>query len=346
MFLAEIMVYAALMWQLREMRPLVDGLTLAGAWWWGILAVHCVLLSAWLEASGFSAGWRSAGCYLAGTMLLTPSVVVLGARRPGAAAWHWFVVLPLVIVLQWPALTQLMNGVRRESIEIGMPAFSGVLLVLLMSTGNYFGTRQTFSSFLISVTVLLNVIPATGLVDVPFRSVIPLLSLILLWLTCVRVRRYLDQLNRSIRLSSTLHQRSAELWRLFRDLYGMVWFRRVMDRVNQFAVREKWSVRLTADGFQPLEATLPTCAITAGSAVLAARSEQPEDNNTERIVTTVSAALQPDPVPVSVPVSVSDIVVRRPVDVLCWVLRRFADDEWLRIHAGVEVCSGRIVGED
>lgn len=342
MFLAEIMVYIALMRQLLRIRSILNGLTLAGAWWWGVAAVHCVLLSSCLEAADFSAGWRSAGCYLAGTMLLTPSVVVLGARRPGADSWHWFVVLPLVMVLQWPALTQLLNGVRRESIEIGMPAFSGVLLVLLMSTGNYFGTRQTFSSILITTTVLINAIPATGLVDVPCRAVIPLLSLVLLWLACFLVRRNLDQLNHSIKSSSTLHQRSTGLWLLFRDLYGMVWFRRVMDRVNQFAVREKWSVRLTADGFQPLVATFPPSVATTGSAGLAERSEHPEVVNREYSVSPASATSQRDPMPASV----SDVVVRRPVDVLCWVLRRFADDDWLTIRAGVEVCSGRIAGDD
>jgi hypothetical protein len=38
------------------------------------------------------------------------------------------------------------------------------------------------------------------------------------------------------------------VWQDFRDFFGMVWGRRVMDRMNQTAAEEGWPVRLHFDG--------------------------------------------------------------------------------------------------
>ena len=64
----------------------------------------------------------SAAAYFATTMLLTPLVTTLGARRPGIAPWHWFVVLPMVVVLQWPAASQLFGSHWRVPVELNAPA--------------------------------------------------------------------------------------------------------------------------------------------------------------------------------------------------------------------------------
>ncbi|MEZ6148255.1 MAG: hypothetical protein R3B91_23050 [Planctomycetaceae bacterium] len=40
--------------------------------------------------------------YSVALLSLCPPIAVLGARRPGAAAWTWFVILPMLAVLGWP----------------------------------------------------------------------------------------------------------------------------------------------------------------------------------------------------------------------------------------------------
>ena len=93
--------------------------------------------------------------------------------------------------------------------------------------------------------------------------------------------------------NETASVKHLELWQDFRDLYGIVWAKRVMDRVNQFAVRENWSVELSLDGFQD-------------------RSQIDEN----RVSTDVMRPV--------------DAVPDRALHILCWILRRFVDQQFLR----------------
>jgi hypothetical protein len=41
------------------------------------------------------------------------------------------------------------------------------------------------------------------------------------------------------------------VWDDFQQLFGIVWAKRVMDRMNQFSAREKWPITLQLTGFEP-----------------------------------------------------------------------------------------------
>lgn len=247
---------------------------------WAFAAVLACMASVacqWPEL-GISPRSRSAAQYLAAVMLLTPFIAILGARRPGANAWPWFVVLPLVMVLQWPSISQLMSGNSETAIEIPTPTLIGFTFVLVMGTGNYFGTLNTGSALICAVGTLLVVLPLTDWVSAQNTWALPAGCILLTFAASLLPGRYSEAPPLVDREEADLNQ----LWADFRDLYGIVWAKRVMDRVNQFAERERWDVRMSLDGF-----------------------------------------VNTDGHPAAV-------VADRPVQNLCWILRRFVDPVFLQ----------------
>ena len=113
-------------------------------------------------------GWRAAFIWmalpglLAAVMLLTPGVSTLGARKPGASAWQWFVVAPMIIVLMWPGVSQIVNNRGEDSLELGVPAFAGIIVVLLMSAGTCLGTSLSLPFVLYSASIAVTALPSTG----------------------------------------------------------------------------------------------------------------------------------------------------------------------------------------
>jgi hypothetical protein len=189
-------------------------------------------------------------------MLLTPLVTLLGARRPGIAAWHWFVVLPMVVVLQWPAMSQLFGSQGRATIELNAPALMGVVVVLVMSAGTLLGKSSTGVALAYSSAILLLLASTTGneSAQFPVTSLAPILMLTAMWIT----RRNLDGHLTRLSTATTASQRTQAVNEIFSSLYGFAWTRRVQDRINQFAPRERWTVRLTATGFNRLDGDIPT----------------------------------------------------------------------------------------
>ena len=239
-------------------RSNLNAWTVRAAWSWMIaalvaLSVNAVVSLPMLEAAGALVSFTA---WFAATMLLAPLVTIPGARRPGIAAWHWFVVVPMVFVLQLPAVSQLHGNHWRSSIEISPPAAMGIVVVLLMSAGALVGTGST-----LFVVVYASGI---GLLMIPREMNSSILAAIsqsapLLILLAVRIfrRNFLQQ---TCRLSgaSTASQRSRIVLELFNSLYGISWSHRVRDRINQFGRREKWTVQLTATGFERPNGSEPT----------------------------------------------------------------------------------------
>lgn len=192
-------------------------------------------------------GWIDLGWYFAAVILLCPGIAVLGARRPGAGAWAFFVLLPLVLVLMWPAVASFHAARPSEPIEIEVPALVGFALVLIMSAGNYFGTRYTLPTFYYAASIVLLVAPMSAAVpDIfPERSTARFVASLGLLLAIAETGR------RSSAVPSEEISRFDTLWFDFMDSFGMVWAKRVMDRINESARHEKWVMRLELHGFVP-----------------------------------------------------------------------------------------------
>jgi hypothetical protein len=224
--------------------------TLPTAVWCAIagLAIAAVAQSIELINPAQSTGWVDIGWYLAAVVLLCPGIAVLGARRPGASAWAFFVLLPLVLVLMWPAVASFQVARLADSIEIEVPALVGFGIVLIMSGGNYFGTRYTMSTLYYAAAIVLVVAPMSVAAPdfFPERSMARFMAALGFLLAIGEAS------SRSNAAPNDEISRFDVLWFDFMDSFGMVWAKRVMDRVNESARHEKWTMKLELHGFVPL----------------------------------------------------------------------------------------------
>jgi hypothetical protein len=224
--------------------------TLPTAVWCAIggLAAAAVAQSIELAYPEQANGWVDLGWYFSAVVLLCPGIAVLGARRPGASAWAFFVVLPLVLVLMWPAVASFQMARPTAPIEIEVPALVGFGLVLIMSGGNYFGTRYTMSTFYYAAAIMLLVVPMSVAAPdfFPERSTARFMATLGFLLVLSETSR------RSKALPVDGISRLDVLWFDFMDSFGMVWAKRVMDRVNESARHEKWAMQLELHGFVPV----------------------------------------------------------------------------------------------
>ena len=255
---------------------------------WGLVACVSGMLPGLLElcAEGSNEGSTYAQ-YFSAVMLLTPLIAMLGARNPGAAAWPWFVILPLIIVLQWPAASQLASAGMSTALVVPTPTILGYLFVLVMGAGNYFGTANTLQTMVAAsgaVCLLLPVTEWTGDGNGGFLAI----GSVLIAVSVATIRLP------TVETDSNNPQHSVQaLWSLFRDMYGLVWAKRVMDRVNQMIARESIGAVLTLDGFE----------------------------------STASGVRQH----IDEPRTESELVLpSRAIEIFCWVLRRFFKEQYLQ----------------
>ena len=228
---------------------------------------------------------RTALLHLSVTIQLTPLISILGARRPGVRAWPWFVILPMILVLQWPSASQLMAESAETAIVIERPSSLGLMFVVVMGAGNYFGTRFTFAAILGALGIFTQHLAVSEwAIDQGTTPGSGWLAAVGSITVCIGVL----QTNLRNRSSDSTGQ-WQELWIDFRDIFGIVWAKRVADRVNQFAAREAWDHRLTLDGFISVDS-------------------EPNVQPTKNI----------------------EKVTPREGRVLCWILRRFVDREFLQ----------------
>ncbi|MFP6770155.1 MAG: hypothetical protein VB859_18410, partial [Planctomycetaceae bacterium] len=175
------------------------------------------------------------------------------------------VVLPLFLVLEWPVtgvalvapLTGVTSGMVLSPVTLEWPTVIGWGLVLVMGAGNYLGTRWT-------LPVLLVVVGLSGLlwpmapwarsgVDSGTAASCRLvgglaLALALAWASVSRrIRGNAGQVDDGERASS---DRLDRAWVDFRDTFGLVWARRVEDRVNEDLRRLSGDVLLGVAGLE------------------------------------------------------------------------------------------------
>lgn len=224
--------------------------TLPTATWCAIVGLMIAIVAQSIELANpeQANGWVDLGWYFTAVVLLCPGIAVLGARRPGASAWAFFVLLPLVLVLMWPAVASFQVARPADPIEIEVPALVGFGLVLIMSGGNYFGTRYTLSSFFYAAAIVLLVAPMSAAVPdfFPERTTARFMASLTILLAIAETNR------RSIPVPDDGISHLDVLWFDFMDSFGMVWAKRVMDRVNETARHEKWTMQLELHGFVPI----------------------------------------------------------------------------------------------
>lgn len=222
-----------------------------------------VVWLAWLIVAGIAAAenftrrlplraWVDVLWYLAAVLALLPPVAVLGARRPTSRVWAAFVLIPLVLVFAWPVLPELRTFRGPVAFTLESPILVGFVVVVAMGAGNYLGLRFSLSAFLWIAGLLMVVLPLCPATkewvfrtDVA-RSVGALCLVAAAWSAD---RKAAAGTPRAPLTDVALDR----VWRDFRDLFGIVWTRRVQERFNDEARKQQFPVRLGIDGLEPAD---------------------------------------------------------------------------------------------
>lgn len=181
-----------------------------------------------------------------------PLISILGARRPTARIWTGFIIVPLIAVLGWPAVTSLAQFPEITELVIQLPVFIGFVLVLVMGVGNYMGTRYGLSAATSGIAVMISLWPLSNLFGGD-ASLAEYWRAIAAFLFGAGLLHGFRQAARPILVDSNFDL----LWFDFCDSFGIVWSIRIQDRINQVAVKEKWAVRLGTEGFKWKSETSP-----------------------------------------------------------------------------------------
>lgn len=219
--------------------------TLTTATCWAIAGVG-VWITAFVSESlleVFSAGTRDLLWYLAAVVCVCPPIAVLGARRPGAAAWGFFVLLPLLLVLLWPAAASTRVWRVGVPLELEEPALVAFSVVLIMGCGNYFGTKFTLPSLLyfVSIAWLMASMSASAPDFLRHQTQARYWASILLGIAAGLARLRSGT-------ASTTGDAWNRVWLDFTDTFGLVWAKRVLDRVNEAARYEQWAATVAWHG--------------------------------------------------------------------------------------------------
>ena len=210
--------------------------TLVPAIQWGMIA-----WAAWGAALA-AASWRvpaaEAVRYLALCLTGCAGVAVLGARRPGVAAWN-FVVIGLLAVLLLPLLEGLAHLSPPRLLFLGATLGIGLL--------NYLPTRFA------PAVVLLGVGCTTEFVALALEHPAPSPLA-----EAAEAGRFLLAVSPWVALARSYRGRRPRaefdrLWLTFRDRFGLLWGQRLREQFNRSAAHAGWPVRLHWRGLRPVK---------------------------------------------------------------------------------------------
>ncbi len=216
--------------------------------------------------------WANCLWYLAAVVALIPPIAALGARRPINRTWTWFVLAPLVAVFSWPIMPAVWSGAESPAaFDLEMPVVVGFVLVSIMGAGNYLGLSHSISAVLWIAGLWLMVLPlcpttAGWMTDPwPARAWATLCLVAAGWIADRQVARRRRAVNAG-RLPLD------RVWGDFRELFGIVWARRIMERFNDDARRHGLQLRLGLYGLEDAAGSRVDDRVDAASLVAAETS--------------------------------------------------------------------------
>ena len=215
-------------WRKNRQSTLAHALAWAMVAW---LAWGCVVLAALLEVNGYLIPGR----YLALCLLGCTAVAVLGARRPGAAAWNFVVAGLLAVFLLWLGEGALLG----RGVELGPVRTVFLAGGLAIGAVNYLPTRLGPAMLLLAggcILELRELLRPAVQADLATTTLAFGLAPWLAWLCLRWARAPAAPLDR--------------LWREFRDRYGLVWGQLVRDQFNRSAANAGLDVELAWQGLR------------------------------------------------------------------------------------------------
>ncbi len=216
-------------WMFHRKSPLIYAICwtiLAWAGWGGLIT-----LSMLPEYAGGLQFYRFIALSLTGCA----GVAVLGARRPGAAAWN-FVILALILVMLLPLAEQVIVGNQSP----GWPRAAFLIGTLLIIFLNYLPTCMTFGALLF----------AFGCGWEVWSFLFPDQAAFLhspgWWaMALVPWAGYVGWLRQPAPPSKT-----DAVWLFFRNCYGLLWGLRAREQFNRSAENAGWPVQLHWQGLR------------------------------------------------------------------------------------------------
>ena len=278
--------------------------TVYAAWKWGIAATFFWGLVWVLDSCGklFSSAVSDHLWYGCAVLSVCPPIAVLGSRRPGNRVWTQFILFPMLLALAWPLMALRLQGSEFRELYLETPQLIGMFLVLVMGIGNYCGTRHTLSALIYGTSVLAVVLTCSARAGgwITDRSSVREWSTLGAAIAMIFVLRSGHPIGQS---------RFDRVWFDFLDTFGIVWGRRIQDRINFVAEKEGWPVRLVSHGFVSIH---PAASMSLDS-----------NDMTEVVGKTISLA--------------SDARIEHTIR---WLLRRFVDPSWCDARLGQEQREG------
>lgn len=296
-FIAVLLVLLLAVGQVIKARPFVSKTTLVSAWNWTRTVAVCWTIL-WIIDVGLgliSPHHADHAWYLVIVLALCPPISVLGSRRPGSRVWTRFILLPMLFVLSWPVLTLWMKSGEIRGLQLELPQVVAYTLVLVMGTGNYCGTRYTLPALCFGFAAFIIVISSSTVAPgwltnrIATRYISSTLMALAVWLAANAPR-------------PPMSTRLDEIWLDFFDTFGIVWGRRIQDRVNHQCRQDQLPVRLELNGF---EWNNPLHSEDSGKFIQS--PDRPAHQQTP-----VDPASQ-----------------ARVEQILRWLLRRFVDPDWI-----------------
>jgi len=232
----------ALLWTLLTIRNRLSGTTLIAPHTWGILSATAV------TACTVSRGDipENSIAYLAAISTCLPTVALLGAKKPQNVAWQW-IVAGLWIILSIPGFNAIIHG--QGIVEIGSIWGSLLVVLIFLPVGNYWATRYRLSALLFAFAQAVLFIEC-GILQIGQVQ----------QATEAAISVRLDTLSIAVALVAMLLARSAphrhairttvplaRAWYEFSELYGILWSKRVGDRVAQLSATSEPHAALHPD---------------------------------------------------------------------------------------------------
>lgn len=199
------------------------GSTLRHAIGWALAAWIAWLLAYWMQAAATESDAELLR-YVALSLTGCAGIAVLGARRPGVAAWH-LVVAGLLAVFLLPVAQRWGRPPTSGEFQV----FLGVTLALGLL--NYLPTRQGPAAFLAGIGCWFALRNEQPLVVGWCLGLVP-------WVALLCRRR------------TPAVTEADELWLTFRDRFGVVWSQRLREQLNRACANHGWPVFLHWHGFE------------------------------------------------------------------------------------------------
>jgi hypothetical protein len=189
-------------------------------------------------------------------------VAVLGARRPGVAAWDFVILGLLAVLLLFLAEGAAVGG----ELQLGPVRTTFLVLTLTVGIANYLPTRMAPAAFLLGLGCggeLWELVQhARGGHAPPFvRAYADLMIL------CVPPTAAACRL-----LARTGGGEVDRLWRAFRDDFGMIWALRLREQFNRAAANAALPLELGWSGLRPPTGTQEPDAHAEGAALALLRA--------------------------------------------------------------------------